>query len=202
MARAAIQYELGMIFRFQHRPVDALDWLDQALAQLQPLHQAAPTDVVIRRRLGLVYRERALAQEAEQWSAEALADWDQAVKLLPPADRPRVQLERAQAWVQAGKTAEAVAEAAALTRDPGAPSFLCCDAACVYALASAAVPETSEREEYAGQALALLRRAQAAGFFKDPAKIARLNQAADLAPLRPRADFQKFAAEVEAAAKP
>ena len=52
------------------------------------------------------------------------------------------------------------------------------------------------------QAPALLRRAQAAGFFKDPDKIARLNQAPDLAPLRPRADFQKFLAEVEAAAKP
>jgi hypothetical protein len=70
------------------------------------------------------------------------------------------------------------------------------------ALASAAVAETSEREEYAGQALALLRRAQAAGFFKDPAVIAHLNQDTDLAPLRPRADFQKFAAELEAAAKP
>ena len=55
---------------------------------------------------------------------------------------------------------------------------------------------------YAGQALALLRRAKAAGFFKDRAKIERLKRDSDLAPLRQRADFQKFVAELEAAAKP
>ena len=55
---------------------------------------------------------------------------------------------------------------------------------------------------YARQALALLRRAQAAGFFKDRAKIERLKKASDLAPLQQREDFRKFVAELEAAAKP
>jgi serine/threonine protein kinase/tetratricopeptide (TPR) repeat protein len=200
--QAGTLFQLGQVFRLQHRPGDALPWYDQALAQLQPLHQAAPKDVAIRMDLGNVYRDRALALDAWQRSAEALVDWDRAVELSPPPDQPRVRLERARAWVRVGKTAEAVAEAAALTGDPGTPSFLCCEAACVYALASAAVEETSQREAYAGQALALLRRAQAAGFFKDPAKVAHLNQDTDLAPLRPREDFQKFAAELEAAAKP
>jgi serine/threonine protein kinase/Flp pilus assembly protein TadD len=200
--QAGIQFQLGQVFRLQHRPVEALPWYDQALAQLQPLHDAATKDVGIRTLLGHVHWDRARALDTLQRSAEALVDWDQAVELMPPADRPRVRSERARAWVRVGKTAEAVAEAAALTRDPGTPSFLCCDAACVYALASAAVQETSEREEYAGRALALLRRAQAADFFKDPAKVAHLNQDTDLAPLRPREDFQKFAAELEAPAKP
>jgi serine/threonine protein kinase len=199
---ATIQFMLGQLFRLQHRPAEALPWYDQALAQLQPSHQAAPKDDANHTLLGQVRRDRAKVLGALQRSAEALVEWDQAVELVPPADRARVRLERARAWVQAGKTAEAVAEAAALTKDPGTPSVRCCEAACVYSLASAAVQETRQREAHAGQALALLRRAQAAGFFKDPAKIARLNQDTDLAPLRPREDFQKFAAELEAPAKP
>jgi serine/threonine protein kinase/Tfp pilus assembly protein PilF len=202
LEQAVTLCHLGQLSRLQHGPGEALPWYEQALAQLEPLHQAAPQDGAIGMNLGHVYRDRAQALDALQRSPEALVDWDRAVELMPPADRPRVRLERARAWVQAGKTAEAVAEAAALTEDPGTPSLRCTEAACVYALASAAVAETSQREAYAGQALALLRRAQAAGFFKDPAKIARLNQATDLAPLRPRADFQNFVAEIEAAAKP
>src|SRR5262249_60290866 len=161
------QFLLGQVFRVQRRPVEALPWYNQALADLQPLHQAAPTDVAIRTLLGHVCWDRARTLDALQRSAEALVDWDHAVELLPPPERLRVRLERARAWVQAGKTAEAVAEAAALTTDPGTPSARCCEAARVYALASAVVPETSQREVYARQALALLRRAQAAGFFKD-----------------------------------
>jgi tetratricopeptide (TPR) repeat protein len=200
--RADTQFRLGQVFRVQHRPVEALPWYNQALAELQPLHQAAPTDVAIRTLRGHVCWDRARTLNALQRSAEALVDWDHAVDLLPPADRLRVRSGRARAWVQAGKTAEAVAEATAVTKDPGTPSARCCEAACVYALASAAVEETGRREVYAGEALALLRRAQAAGFFKDPPKIAHLNQDTDLAPLRARADFQNFVAELEAAAKP
>jgi serine/threonine protein kinase len=197
---AATRLRLGQLWRRRQRPAEALPWYDQALALLQRLHRHAPNDVVTRNLLGEAHQDRALTLDALERFADALADWDRALELAPP--NVRLQLGRARTRAQAGKTVEAVAEAAALTRDPGAPSFLCCDAACVYALASAAVQETSEREEYAGQALALLRRAQAAGFFKDRAKVAHLNQDTDLAPLRPRDDFQKFVAELEAAAKP
>jgi serine/threonine protein kinase/Tfp pilus assembly protein PilF len=200
--QAVTQTRLGQLSLLQHKPDDALRWYDQALAQLEALHQAAPKDGAIGMDLGRVCRGRALALDASQRSADALVDWDRALKLMPPADRPRVRSERARAWVRVGKAAEAVAEAAALTEDPRTPSFLCCEAADVYSLASAAVEETSRREAYAGQALALLRRAQAAGFFKDPAKVAHLKQDADLAPLRPREDFQTFVAALEAAAKP
>jgi serine/threonine protein kinase/tetratricopeptide (TPR) repeat protein len=200
--RAAAQLHLGQLFRLQARPAEALPWYDQALAVLQPRHQDAPKDVVIRTLLGHVYWDRAQALDALQQPAEALAEWDRAVELVPPADRPQVRLGRARAWVRAGKTAEAVAEADAQTKDPATPSVRCCLAACVYSLASAAVPETSQREAYAGQALALLRRAQTAGFFKDRAKVEYLKKDADLDSLRSREDFQKFVAELEAAPKP
>jgi hypothetical protein len=50
--------------------------------------------------------------------------------------------------------------------------------------------------------LALLRRAQTAGFFKDRLKMEQLKRDADLDSLRSRSDFTKFVAEVEAALKP
>jgi hypothetical protein len=93
-----------------------------------------------------------------------------------------------------------VADAEALTKDARAPSARCCEAAVVFSLASAAAKEAGQREAYAVQALTLFRRAQAAGFFKDRAKIERLKRDSDLKPLRPREDFRKFVAELEAAA--
>jgi serine/threonine protein kinase len=199
---AATRLHLGQLWRRRQRPADALPWFDQALALLQPLHQHAPNDVVASHRLGETHQDRALALDALKRFPDALADWDRALELAPPTVRLRLQLGRARTRARAGEAAEAVAEAVALTRDAATPSARCCDAADVCALASAAAPEAEQREAYAGQALALLRRAQAAGFFKDPAKVAHLKQDTDLAPLRPRHDFQKFVAELEAPAKP
>jgi hypothetical protein len=111
-----------------------------------------------------------------------------------------MQLERARYRAQVGNVTEAVAEAASVAEDPKNSGSLLYNVACVYALAAA--QEDPQREVYAGQAVAFLRRAQAAGFFKDPVKVAHLHQDTDFAPLRPRDDFQKFVAELEAPAKP
>jgi serine/threonine protein kinase len=199
---ATTQFQLGKLFLLQHQPDEALRWYDKALALLQPLYQQAHDDVAVRDPLRWTSWDRALALETLQRWPEALADWDRAVELAPPADRPRVRFGRARAWVKAGKTAEAVADAADLTKDAATPSARCVLAACIFAQASATATEADQREAYAGQALALLRRAQAAGFFKDPAQVELLKQDPDLDPLRPREDFQKLVAELEAAAKP
>src|SRR5262249_15328930 len=100
------------------------------------------------------------------------------------------------------KAAEAVADAEALTKDPATPAPMLCNAADVCSRASTAAKEAAQREAYAGRALALLRRAQAAGFFGDRANVERLKRDTDLDPLRQREDFQKLVAELEAAAKP
>jgi serine/threonine protein kinase/Tfp pilus assembly protein PilF len=199
---ATTQSHLGNLFRLQGRPEQALPWHEQALDLLQPLHQQQPNVIATQDMLGRTHWGRAQVLEALKGSAEALADWDRAVELALPADRPRVQLGRARARVRAGKAAEAVADADALTRDPATPSPMLCSAADVCSLASTVAREATQREAYAGQALALLRRARAAGFFKDHAKVEYLKKDPDLKPLRQREDFQKFVAELEAAAKP
>jgi serine/threonine protein kinase len=194
---ATIQFMLGQLFRNQRRPTEALPWYDRALALAQPLPQQTPDATATRTCLGRTHWDRARVLGALGRSAEALADWDQAVELLPPADRPRARLERARAWVAAGKAAEAVAEAVALTEEAATPAARCCQAACACSLASAATTDADRREAYAGQAVALLRRARGAGFFKGRANVERLKQEADLKPLRSREDYQKFVAELE-----
>jgi tetratricopeptide (TPR) repeat protein len=199
---AKTQDHLGRLFRLQDRPAAALPWYDQALARLEPLHQREPNDVATRTLLGEVHEGRAQTLDALQRYTDALADWDQAVELAPSASRLWLQLSRARSRVQGGKAAEAVAEVVALTKDAAALGPQCCQAACVCSLASAAATDSRQREEYAGQALARLRRAQTAGFFKDRLKIEHVKKDADLDPLRSREDFQKFVAELEAAPKP
>jgi hypothetical protein len=49
-------------------------------------------------------------------------------------------------------------------------------------------------EQYARAAIALLKRAASAGFFRDPANIAHLDKDPDLASLRDRADYKQFRA--------
>jgi hypothetical protein len=51
------------------------------------------------------------------------------------------------------------------------PGGLLYDAACVYCLAAAAANDCEQQEARTGQALALLRRSQGAGFFQDRRKI-------------------------------
>jgi hypothetical protein len=51
--------------------------------------------------------------------------------------------------------------------------------------------------KYATRALALLRKAEGVGYFKDPARVEGLKKDNDFAPLRGWAAFQQFLAELE-----
>jgi tetratricopeptide (TPR) repeat protein len=196
---ANAQLELGHVVRLQQRPAEALPWFDRALARLEALHEQEPHNLYLRRLVRDGHWDRAQALEELKRPAEALTDWDRAVELSTPTERSWMQVGRARCRAQVGSVAEAVAEAAAAAEDPKTSGGLLYNVACVCALAAA--QDDRQREVYAGQALVLLRRAQAAGFFKDPAKVAHLKQDTDLVPLRPREDFQKFAAALEAKEK-
>jgi serine/threonine protein kinase len=72
------------------------------------------------------------------------------------------------------------------------------NAACGYALCVPLADKPEQQELYAARAVALLRQAVARG-YKDAAEMSRDT---DLAPLRPRDDFQKLVADLAAGAKP
>jgi tetratricopeptide (TPR) repeat protein len=194
--------KFGNLLSRRERPAVALPWYERALALARPLHQQDPQDVFARSVSRDAHRGRAEALDDLKRHTEALADWDRAVELSPPADRPRVRLGRARSLALAGNAAEAVADTDALTKDPRTPGGLLYDAACVHALAAAAAEDCEQQAAWAGKALALLRRAQGAGYFKDRRRIEQLKNDADFNGLRPREDFRSFVAAVEAAAKP
>jgi hypothetical protein len=114
------------------------------------------------------------------------------------------KLRLAEPLVQAprGQHAEALALAARLTpEDAGGDALLAL--ACVQALASAAARcdaalaegrRTALAEQYARDALATLKKARDAGYFRDPFRVRLLTSEDDLAPLTDRADYQAFVA--------
>ena len=75
------------------------------------------------------------------------------------------------------------------------------NAACGWSLASGlAVDDAKLKEEYAGKAMALLRKTPTGKvhFVDSPAKLAdHMKQDKDLDPLRDREDFKKFVVELE-----
>jgi hypothetical protein len=103
-----------------------------------------------------------------------------------------------------GEAVQAAAEAEAVAGADAKPGELY-DAACVFSQASEAtarakgMPEGERSrlaEQYAGRAVALLRQARQAGFFKDAAAVDLLEKDSDLEPLRSREEYRKLLAEL------
>jgi serine/threonine-protein kinase len=128
--------------------------------------------------------------------AEAAADWDRAVELADPRQRNAFRAERAVSYAQAGRAAEAVAEAADLTAAGGwnAPQWY--DFACVYGLAADKLPD--RRDELAGRAVELLGRAIKAG-WRDRNHI---DADPDFDAVRGRPDFRKLVESLPNVAPP
>jgi hypothetical protein len=112
--------------------------------------------------------------------------------------RNSFRLQRALSLVRAGEPARAVAEANELAGAKEASDGMLYEAACVCSLASAERnAEANVKEQYALQAVAFLRQAQAKGYFKDPARVEHLTKDRDLGPLRSRADYQQLLADLQ-----
>src|SRR5205807_1531000 len=108
-----------------------------------------------------------------------------------------------------GEYREATRKAEALAEKPGLSGNSLYFLALAHSCSIPAVqqdPELSASEkhrlidQYGMRAVALLHRAGAAGFFGQPAILQELRTDAEFDPLRTRADFQQFLAELEAKA--
>jgi hypothetical protein len=56
-------------------------------------------------------------------------------------------------------------------------------------------------DQYGRRAVEVLRRAQAAGYFRDAGRLARMKEHKELDPIRDRDDFKRLVAELEAIQK-
>jgi serine/threonine-protein kinase len=155
--------------------------------------------------LGLPQRAKVLTALGKR--READADWDRVLKLAPAAQRTALRLQRADTRARAGDHQRAAYEVDELGRvELDAASLY--NLACVQALNAASVsrdtsslrPVREKRAEASARAaLALLKRAAGAGFFREAANIAHLDKDDDLAALRPRADYKAFRAGLKPA---
>jgi serine/threonine protein kinase len=138
---------------------------------------------------------------------EAVAEFDRALeaKLRPASDLACRRL-RAVSLARIGDHRRSAAAAETLAANPATDPGDLCVLACAYSLSVDAVRRdaklpAAERdalaEQYADQALALLAKANAAGFFKDPANLEELKKVKDLDSLRPLDKFKKLLKEIE-----
>jgi serine/threonine-protein kinase len=193
----------GDLIRDTGKPGEALDWYAKAIQVLQPAYQQEPRHEDSRNKLRGAYWGRAIALGQLTRHADAVKDWDRALQLAAASSGDTLRLKRALALVRAGELTKAVAEADALTQGEKVPGGTLYDAACIYALAATRVPEDARlAEQHAARAVTQLRRAQAAGHFKEPANATQLKNDPDLNPLRQRDDFRKLLAELEASPRP
>jgi serine/threonine protein kinase/tetratricopeptide (TPR) repeat protein len=195
----AYQIELGgsycnfaNLVREEGRAADSLDWYGKAIAVLETVHRADPRDVAAKQFLRNSLGGRGDAYAALAKHAEAIKDWDRAMELCAPAEQWQVRVRRAASRAQAGLVAEAVAEVFEMTKSSNWDADQWYDFACVYAVASGKT--IGKKQEYADQAMTLLRKAVMAGFND----AAHMKQDADLDPLRTRTDFQKLTADLQA----
>jgi serine/threonine-protein kinase len=152
---------------------------------------------------------RGLSLHRLKRNEEAAQAYDRALKLALGQRRAYFQLRLAFLQVQSGAHAVAVASAEEAVKVEKISAGNIYSAACVLSLASSAVVKDSNlaaseqkkrSEQYAQRALALLRQAKTAGYFTR-AMIAHLNKDSDLDPLRHRAEYSAFVAELEGKGK-
>ena len=146
---------------------------------------------------------RALAVSETGRHADALADWDRALERDDGSNAALLRAGRAVSLARLGEHDKALADVAGVVEGQAAPAVAVYSAATVYAVVAAAVKGDADRaEKYAARAVALLRRAHRAGYFKQAALVDGLKKHADFEPLRQRDDFRQLLKEIEGASTP
>jgi tetratricopeptide (TPR) repeat protein len=193
----------GNLLRARGQPQAALDWYAKAMPLLQSILAQDARVATARLFLRNAHWGRAQALDQLGHHAESAHDWQRASELDDGRSRPFFRLQHCAALAHAGEHRAAVkaVEELLASSDPKGktpPSgSLLYDAAWAFALSAAAVKDDAKlREQYAARAIALLRQAKTAGFFKDPKQVEHMKKDTDLDTLRQRDDYQKFAAEL------
>jgi tetratricopeptide (TPR) repeat protein/tRNA A-37 threonylcarbamoyl transferase component Bud32 len=182
----------GNLLRENDQPTESLTHYNKAQDALAPIFKAKLQTGAEAKVLRNTFWGRALAYQDLGKFTDAVTDWDLAIRLSPPTEQMQLRIFRATARVEAGQVAEAVAEAEELTKTKGWPPAVLVRLACIFATASAKIPEN--RKAHGDQAMELLQQAIKGG-FKD---LAGLKGEEHLQSLRDRDDFKKLLADLEA----
>jgi tetratricopeptide (TPR) repeat protein len=210
-----ISWNLGHLLRENlNKPQAALDAYARGIPPLQALLNKDPRQAKAREVLINVYGGRAVALATLGRHAEAEQELERATEVDQGQSRgplrffggSDIRLFRARVLALAGDHVRAAAEIDALAKEKTLPGVDLHFLAITYALALSAgqqdakltqAERVSLSERYAANAIELLRKAQATGYFRNAAAVNLLHSAKELAVLRSREDFQKLVKELE-----
>jgi serine/threonine-protein kinase len=210
---ALVRLNLGLLYARARRPGPAEENLRQGIDGYEQLVRKSPKYFPHRFYLWQSYPVLAeLYERAGQWE-QAEAAWEKAAAvaaqivhdypdfkwMAATADGFRVR--KLIALVRRGQAAKALPEAAELAGRKDLPGDVYYNLACVYALASRK-SDGSQDEAQVAEAVRLLARAEAAGYFRRPPAVAHAKEDEDLQPLRGREDFRKLIERLEEKKEP
>ena len=186
-------YHLGLVEYETNQPKAALTALNQAVKALKPfVHGPEGQSASV---LHHAYWERALVHEKLGQLNDSVADWDRALLVDRGPDTEELLVGRTRTRVRllvgerkyAGAGAE-IDNIAASSERTGAALFSLAQLHALIAAEGVANQRLADQE--AQRAVALLSRAQKAGFLQDPANMTRLFGDPLFRPLRNRPDFR------------
>jgi serine/threonine protein kinase len=188
------------------RPHEMLPRLDRAVGLAEDVLRREPHYDLARLTAHHAHARRAEFYQVQGHWPEAVTEWDRVVALDQDSERWADRVHRAGALAQAGNHARAAAEAQALAADPAVSADGQYDLASAYAVSIRAARSdarlpSAERprlaEHYAAHAVALLRKLQGRGYFKNAAHVGWLSGDPEWQPLRGREDFQQLLDELK-----
>jgi tetratricopeptide (TPR) repeat protein len=208
----ASSYEnMAMHIRKSRSPEESLEWYARAIRAVEPVLAQDPRDAEARMTVFNTSLGRARALQELGRREEADKDWRRAIEYSEGQPRIEMRLYRPNPLARLGEHAQAAKEMETLLAEGHVQALNLHTFSWVYALCSAAAVNDArlplaEREKlaerYGGRAVELLCKAQAAGYFQDPGRLARMKDEKDFDPIRSRPDFQKLLVELEKKAKP
>jgi eukaryotic-like serine/threonine-protein kinase len=178
---------LGKLAQANGNAPVALEWFNKAIARLA----GARGDFALQE----AHAGRAGVLIAQEKFPEAVAAWNAAIAVADATAQPELRLQRARTLNLAGDYRKAADEARNLAAATNSSAEILDGSARLLSLA-AAKTNGAEANQYAAEAVALLRRACAAGRYREPDSADKLRGDADFASLRERDDFRTFLAEV------
>jgi serine/threonine-protein kinase len=178
---------LGELETRAARDAAALPYLDKAQATLDGILVKTPGHEVARFYMAYALSWRARALGGLGRTGEAMTTWERATS-FNDRNYPTIPAGYAVALARAGRTAQATALAAKVETIPALPGEVLYDLAATWSLSAAR--GGPRRETDAARAIALLRRAAAAGLFKNPGMTEHAAADHDLDAVRDRTDYR------------
>jgi tetratricopeptide (TPR) repeat protein len=201
VALGGTQCNLGNLARETGNPQEALEWYGRAIVTLEAAFQSEPGHAKARQ-----FSQNAHWGRAQTWTqlgryADAASDWSRVITLDDGKNPLPYRVFRARNLVLQGDHAGATAEVAKIVGQARPTAATLYTLASVYALASVAVRDDNNRPpadrerlsvHYAAQAVEMLEKVRASGYFKVPANSEKLRTDPEFDPLRLRDDFKKL----------